>query len=108
MSFKPTLGYPSRTAAVHALRSEGKTTRQIATALGVAVKTISALEQSAQRKRPIRACEEMGRTVVIPVDVLDALKPHADRRKLTVNRLVRDLVAAIADDNLVNAVLGDD
>ena len=107
MTAKPTLGFPSRTEALQAFRAQGVPTREIARRLGVAVKTVSALEQSAARTRRIRPAEEMGRTVVVPVDVLDALAPHAARRGLSVNALVRRIVETVADEGIVDAVLDD-
>ena len=107
MTAKPTLGFPSRTEAMFALRRQGKTDRQIAAAMGVSVKTLSALAQSADRKRAPRPAEDMGRTVVVPIGVLDALKPHAERRNLSVNALVRRIVETVADEGMIDAVLDD-
>lgn len=39
----PCLGYPSRTAAVLALRGQGLSTREIAVRIGIEVKTVAAL-----------------------------------------------------------------
>jgi transposase len=38
---KPCLGYPSRTAAIHALRVQGLNTREIADAIGIKKRTSS-------------------------------------------------------------------
>lgn len=104
---KPTLGYPSRSAAVVALRRQGLTTSAIAAKIGIKIATVAALEHSARRGRPSRPAEELGRTVLFPSDLLNELKPHADRRSVHVNALVRRLIECIADDDLVTAVLGD-
>lgn len=107
MSAKPTLGYATRTEAVQALRAQKLSTREIARRIGVEVKTVSALEQSGERPRRVRPTEEMGRTVVVSIDVLDALRPHAERRGLSVNALVRRIVETVADEAMVDAVLDD-
>lgn len=105
---KPCLGYPSRTLAVHGLRGQGLSTRQIADVIGIADKTVIALEiGSARPRRELRPAEQMGRTVVIPVDVLDALGPHAARRNISINHLVRLLVSTVVDEKMIDAVLDD-
>lgn len=105
---KPALGYPSRTAAVLGLRQQGLSTTQIADALGIENKTVSALELGSSRPRREPAPSTMlGRTVVIPTDVLDALGPHAARRCISVNSLARLIVTTVVDDNMIDAVLDD-
>jgi len=103
----PTIGCPSRTAAVIMLRNQRYTTSQIADRIGIEKKTVIALEHSAGRQRQPRQSEQMGRTVVFPTDILDALKPHAERRSLSVNALARLIVETVADDDMVDAVLDD-
>jgi hypothetical protein len=105
---KPALGYPSRTAAVLGLRQQGLSTTQIANALGIENKTVCALELGSSRPRREPSPSTMlGRTVVIPIDVLDALGPHAARRCISVNSLARLIVSTVVDDNMVDAVLDD-
>lgn len=107
---KPTLGYPTRTAAVHGLRAQNLSTRQIAEAIGIEPKTVVALEAGSGRARPMRAerpSEQLGRTVVVPVDVLDALGPHAARRGMHVNTLARLIITTVVDEGMVDAVLDD-
>lgn len=48
------------------------------------------------------------RTVVFDVAVLERLLPHAERRRVSVNALCRDLLQAIVEDRLVDAVLDDE
>jgi len=109
----PCLGYPSRTSAVLALRGQGLSTREIARRIGIAEKTVSALEGSASRTDR-GAGQGLGRstlkqhTVCIDNDVLQTLRPHAERRDVSVNQLVRDLLRILADDSLVDALLDDD
>lgn len=104
---KPTLGFASRTDAVIGLRRQGLTTRAIAEKIGIRESTVSALEHSARKGRPGRPSEEHGRTVLFPIDVLNSLSPHAARRNIHVNSLVRRLIECIVDDNIVDAVMGD-
>lgn len=108
MPAKRTLEFASRTDAVLALRADGLSTRAIANKLAIEPKTVTALERSAERpKRRQRPAEESGRTVVFPIDVLDGLKPHAERRGIHVNRLARLIVEHVVDDGIVDAVLDD-
>lgn len=105
---KPTLGYPSRTDAVLALRSAGRTTRQIANQIGIEEKTVLALELSAGRpKRHPRPAEQLGRTILFPRDILDSLGPHAARRGIHPNSLARLIVATVVDEGLIDSVLDD-
>lgn len=111
MGAKPTLGYPSRTEAVIALRQQGLSTTDIAGRIGISPGTVTALECSAQRSakpRGVRPAEQHGRTIVFPIDVLEALRPYALRRQLTVNALARRLIETIADDGMVDAILDDE
>jgi transcriptional regulator with XRE-family HTH domain len=109
MSAKPTLGFASRTAAVLGLRQQGMSTREIARAIGIGVSTVSALEHSSGRKqaRRERPSEVLGRTVVIPIDVLDALGPHAAKRGVHPNSLARLIITTVVDEDMIDAVLDD-
>lgn len=108
MNAVPCLGYASRTDAVMGLRKQGRTTREIAAAIGVEMKTVTALEHSAGRsKRRLRPAEEMGRTVLFPAEVLDRLHPAAAARGVHVNALARRIVEEVVDGGLVDAVLDD-
>jgi len=102
----PTLGYPSRTDAVVALRKQGRSDRQIAAAIGIEVPAVAALACSARRTKGMRATDH-SRTIVVPNDILDRLRPAAARRGVAVNVLVRDLLDVIADDSLCDAILED-
>lgn len=109
MPIKRTLGYATRTDAVIALRSQGLGTAAIADRIGIEPKTVSALEASAARskRRALRPAEEQGRTVLFPVDVLNALRRPAEKRGLHANQLARMIVQAVVDGLLVDAVLDD-
>lgn len=104
---KPTMGYPSRTAAVLALRQEGKDTGEISAVLDIPPGTIAALEASATRMRARRPAETNGRTVVFPTDILDRLRPHAERRGISCNELARRIVDTAIEDGMVDAILDD-
>lgn len=101
---KQTLGYPSRTDAVVALRRQGKSTHEIAERIGIQPKNVAALENSALRSKK----RTFGnRTVVFPVEVLARLVPHANRRDVSANELARRIVEHALDDNMIDAILDD-
>lgn len=47
------------------------------------------------------------RSIAVPHEVLRELKPHAGRRNLSPGDLVKALLTAIANDDLVDAILDD-
>lgn len=105
---KPCLGYPSRTAAVIGLRKQGLTTGQIAQAIGISAKTVTALECGSGRPTRERSDREyLGRAVLVSTDVLDALGPHAAKRGISVNSLARLIVHTVVDEGMIDAVLDD-
>lgn len=108
VSAKPTLGYATRTDAVLGLRAQRMTTRQIGEAIGIPDKTVLALEHSAGRRtRSPRPHEQLCRTVLFPIDVLDSLQRHAAVRGIHVNSLARRIVETVVDEGLVDSVLDD-
>ncbi|RTL99758.1 hypothetical protein EJV44_04565 [Ancylobacter aquaticus] len=108
MSEKPTLGYASRTKAVLALRALRMSTRQIADAIGIDIKTVSALEASAVRTTKERTRRERGRAILLPLDVFEALGPAATRRNIAPASLARLIIETVVDENMIDAVLDDD
>lgn len=102
---KPTLGYPSRTAAAIALRAAGLSTKEIASRIGVAPATVVSLEISGRRAREARPPD--GVRLVIPQAVLDALDAPARRRGLTAGRLAVRILRTVVLERLVDAVLDD-
>jgi hypothetical protein len=107
---KPTLGYRSRTEAVLSLRAKGLKTSQIASEIGIAEATVTALEHSAGRalQRAKRPSEENCRTVLFPRLILDRLGPHAARRGVHPNTLARMIVEIAVDEGLVDGILDDE
>lgn len=109
----PCLGYPSRTAAVLALRGEGLSTREIAVRIGIEVKTVAALEGSSARadRQPRRRSRDPGtihrHRVGIDAQSISRLRHHANRRGIPVDLLIEQIVMVVADDNLVDALLDD-
>ena len=105
----PTLGYPSLTEAVWALKQQGKTPAEIAAAIDRPLKSVKALTISAARADHRRAApaERNGRTVLFPADVLDRLRWAAGKRAVSVNELARRIVETAVDDNMIDAILDD-
>ena len=107
-----TLGYPSRTAAVAALRAQGLTVPQIAAETGIAANIVHCLLRSERvhvrrnRSRPNGYWGQV-RQIGIPVDDLAILVPQAAKRRISVNELVRQLIFVITEDGLVDSVLDD-
>lgn len=101
----PTLGYRSRSEAVLALQAKGLSDLQIAAEIGIPKERVSALATSGWRAR--RPAEAAARTVVVPIETLEALRPAALARGISLNVLVRQLLEHIVDDKLVGAILDD-
>lgn len=105
---KPCLGYRSRTDAVVALRQQGMTTAEISARTGISPKDVGALEASAIRSGKHRPEEPRPTTgVMFPPWLLDALKPHAEKRRLTPGYLAFRILEAVVKDKLVDSVLDD-
>lgn len=92
----PTLGYPSRTEAVCALRVQGYRPARIGRILGMTQHQVSNLLQSDRRHQ-----------VNFPREVLKLLEPHAARRGMSVSGLAIAIVFAAAEDKLIDALLDD-
>lgn len=106
MRGKPTLGYPSRTDAIAALRAQGKETREIAEACGLSRQGVVALERHV-RTANVRRDSTVRRTIVLPPELVDALAPHAATRRLGAREIALRILAAVAGDGLVDAILDD-
>lgn len=100
----PTLGYPSRWEAAAALRAEGLTARQVAERIGTtesAVYQLFAYAKNGRRKRPVQR-------IHVPGKILVALAQPAAQRGMGPADLARAILAAVAADGLVSAVLDDE
>lgn len=96
---KPTAGYPSRTAAVLAMRAAGMKPSEIARICRISVRSVAALEHSARRRK--------GRPIRLDHAVLAALAEPARRRGLYPEQLAARIVATVAAEGMVDAVLDD-
>ena len=80
----------------------------IALPIDIEEKTVIALEHSAGRpKRAPRPAEQLGRTILFPIDILNSLGPAAARRGIHPNSLARLIVATVVDEGLIDSVLDD-
>jgi len=79
---KPTLGYPSRTAAAVALTGEGKSPQEIAELLDVSVNAVSGLISARNTRRP-----KERDLLALPSDVSEALRPIATKQSIEIREL---------------------
>jgi hypothetical protein len=97
----PTLGYPTRTAAVAALAKQGKSFPEIADLVGITVKQAQNLYYDANNWRYERIKVHLRR------DLLDGFAQHARKRGINAHELAERILKVIQDDNLVDAILDD-
>lgn len=109
---KPCLGHASRTEAVLALRQEGLLTREISARTGIPMQAVTALEAAAKSCRPSQSTAGGIRMSQMSDhfsrDVLLRLGPHAAHRQISVDYLIKRIVDAVANDDIVAAVLDDE
>jgi hypothetical protein len=107
---------PALADRIVALAKDGKPPRVIREELGNRFSTASItnvivkarkLDDTIPRFRAKNGARADQRTVLISTEALERLRPHARRRNLEVNELIRRLVTEILDDGLVDAVLDD-
>lgn len=92
----PTLGYPSRAAAILALHREERTPGEIARMVGVSESTInSTIDYDRRRVRRVAICGEL----------FDSLKPYADARRQKLAPFVAALLQAAVDNGLIDQLL---
>lgn len=111
MTAKPTLGFATRTEAVLALRAGGKTTRQIADAIGIEPQTVSALEVSALRSaaRLRNAAQAFdGRAVLLPTDILSRMRRASAKRGMEPHELAIRIIRTVVMENMIDAVIDDE
>ena len=101
---KPTLGYPSQTEAVLALREQGLRTCEIADKVGVSRGHVVSLEKKARER--MNGTRRRG-YASIPPEFVDPLVPLAEARGMTARQLILKLLATIIDDGMVDAILDD-
>jgi len=105
---QPTLGYPTRTQAVVALARAGHCDRAIADRLGIPAKNVAALRASAERQARIRLASAIERnTLPLPRELLERLRPYAERRGVSPAEIIVRLLDAALDDHIVDAILDD-
>ena len=97
----PTLGYPSRTAAVVALLDQGQSFAEIAAAIGIDVHTVYALNSSARRKK-------QDLRLKLSKAAAQGLDAAAGQRGLSAPALAKLLLERIAGHDLYRAVLADE
>ena len=101
---RPTLGYPSRSAACRALRLDGLDNAQIKARFRAAGETISSEQISALLNYKLhRAAGRLN----VGRHVIEQLAPQASARGITPTELAERLLAVIARDGMVDAVLDD-
>ena len=105
----PCLGYPSRTAAIVALRQKGLTTAEISRETGISAKNILALEESAVRIT--RGAKPIGKAIsnamLLPPWLVTALEAHARRRRMTPGMLAFRIIETVVGDKMIDAVMDD-
>ncbi|MGY5789081.1 hypothetical protein ACXHXM_02120 len=106
----PALGYPSRTAAALALKAEGLNNGQIADRLGIEKKKVNGLISSSDAIRQNRTSQKntTSSVAMINPDIRRMLRPHAEKRELTVDALLVLLIERVAEESLVDAVMDDE
>lgn len=101
---KPTLGYPSRTAACLALRAQGLSWSQIAARCGISVECATNLAYVGARSR---AGLGAGAKVPIRRALLNRLAGPAARRGTTTTLLAQRVIETAIEEGLVEAILDD-
>lgn len=94
----PTLGYPTRTAAVLALRAQGKSNQDIARAAGISTNHVAQIYSMSVRQTTL---------VRVSRGTLERLRPLADKRRVAVEVLAQQIIETVAAENLAEAVLDD-
>lgn len=121
MPARPCLGYPSMTAAATALIGEGLSFDAVAERIGITpprlaglvgrygtagYRTRGAAAAAARSPREAKTRDQVA-TVTVSLSTLERLRPHARRRDLSVEALVRAIVDVVALEEMVDAVLDD-
>lgn len=98
----PTLGYPSRSAAIRALHQDGLTNAQIAARLGMRQNTVAVHLHRLRQEGSLAAPN-----LSVAPGILTRLRSAATARGLTGPELAGQLLTAIARYDLTDAILED-
>lgn len=116
---KPCLGYPSRSAAIRALRAQGLSNHQISERTGIPRSSIGALAPREPREPRSRSEDEQSRSagyklgqhghlsISVNIEIRQMLRPFAAKRNLPLEVFITDLIEKIAEDGLADAVMDD-
>ncbi len=102
---KQTLGYPSRVAAIAALRGKDMTEREIAALIGIKPATVTSLEARARKRGSLGRGHAYA--VRVSGEVLCDMQDAAADRQITPATLANTLLRTIARDGLFDAILDD-
>lgn len=102
---KPILGYPSKTAAILALRAQNMQTAEIADMLGMKSNAVAAIESSARNNAALRSLGGKVRAIALSSEEIDKLIIHAFAWKVRPSHLATQIVAAVLSKGMVDAVL---
>lgn len=99
----PVLGYPSRSAACRALRARGLSNGEIVKQFAADGQTITSKQISAL----LQYQKSRAGLLRVPKIVVERLAPAAAARGISIVELAEELLAVIARDEMVDAVLDD-
>lgn len=100
---QPVLGYPSRSAACRAMRAQGLSNAEIVARFAADGKAITPKQINAL----LHYQKVRDGIVHVPGLVVTRLSPAAAARAISVTELVEELLAVIARDGMVDAILDD-
>ncbi len=103
---KPTLGYPSITAAAFALQAQGCDREKIAEQIGVSRSQVASLLANGQGKQRLPSAEYAG-YLRVPFAERDALEPAAVVRNMAISKVAGLILSVVVRDNLIDAILDD-
>ncbi|CAA2142820.1 hypothetical protein [Hyphomicrobium sp. ghe19] len=95
----PTLGFPSKSAAIEAMKAANMPPKEIAAAIGISLRNYYRLEAYTRKGR--------GRQIVLSRDMMDAAAPHAKVRNISVHELMRQILETVLEEGMVDNVLDD-
>ena len=99
----PCAGYPSQTAAVRELAAQGKSAAEIVGLTGLSIQRVAERMWTGKNPEKRKAIAKL--SVNVPNDVLIRMEWAAEARGMKLGTLMRELLTAISDDDLFDAVL---